>query len=215
MRDRHFFKGGSELTAPNYIYFDKMSFIREFSIRKENSIESPLNDVTVADISPEPLIYEENKDQDQETHVVFDYTEQFLELVKHFPVLYDENSEMRKYRSKDVWKKIAENLSGKFTCGQLRQYWTTLMRKYKLYLEHSHHHSVVIDNEFMFKNLSFVDAGINFKDEKLKISSTNGQYFLHEEGIDENKELQGEINNEIHLLCEVEECGIYERHLDR
>lgn len=193
-RDRHFRLGGSELDAPQYIYFDKMIFMREFSIKKEPYIEPARNDVLQSpNISPENLVYEEVKENGNTTYT--DFTEEFIENVRKFPILFDENAEMRKYRSKEAWKKISDCLGGRFTVGKMRQYWTTLIRKYKLYLASSPHYAE-IENEALFDNLYFVNTGIQIKGEQ---STT--QYMLQLEGeIDSSRELE-EINEE-HLLCE-------------
>lgn len=206
LRDRHFFNRGNELDAPQYIYYDKMSFMRDFSIKKEKPAESLPNDVAVVDISPEPLLYEDNKDPDGSTF--FDYTEQFLELIKGFPMLYDRNAAMRKYRGKE-WKQIAENLSGKFTVGQLRQYWITLMKKYKLYLEHPPNHCRMIENEELFGDLCFTNEGFKLKHER-KGSSQSNQYIIFDDELDENKEFLEEHNEESRMLCEVVEDSILE-----
>lgn len=194
-RDRHFRMGGSELDAPQYIYFDKMKFMREFSIKKEPYIESARNDVLfVPNISPENLVYEEVKENGNT--ISTDFTEEFIENVRKFPILYDENAEMRKYRSKEAWKKISDNLGGRFTVGKMRQYWTTLIRKYKLYLASSPHYAE-IENEALFDNLYFTNTGIQIKGEQ-----STAQYMLHlEEEIENSREMLEEISEE-HLMCE-------------
>jgi len=96
LRNRHFLNKGNELNAPQYIYFDKMNFMREFS-KKEAALEHFSVNVscTTDDISPELLIYE---DKEADGSSLFDYTAKFFELVKDHPCLYDKHAEFRKYR---------------------------------------------------------------------------------------------------------------------
>lgn len=204
-RDRHFFVGGTELDAPQYIYFEKLNFMREFSIRKETLPATPSNSdvVTSPNISPEHLVVEEIREG---LSVFSDYTDQFLECVKDFPELYDEHAEMRKYRAKDAWKQIADLLSGKFTVGKLRQYWITLMKKYRVYLESPDTYFGVIENESMFDQLSFANIGCQTKREHAIKRYSHVQYIIQtEDEIDSSRELVGEE----HLMCEEVDDGLH------
>lgn len=167
--------------------------MQEFS-KKEATLEPFPIDVscTMDDISPERLIYE---DKEPNRTPLLDYTARFFELVKDHPCLYDEHAEFRKYRSKDAWRQVAENLSGKFTVGHLRHYWIAILKKYKLYLEHFQTCPRGIENEEVFNFLSFTKVGLQHEDKK---SSTN-QYILLDDDLDENEEL----SEENQLLCEV------------
>jgi hypothetical protein len=142
-RDKHFQVGGTQLDAPHYVYYDKLSFMREFSIKKESS--DLVECVSLPNITPDRLLYPMDHPDDQQKFS--DCNEQFLKLVQHYPVLYDANAELRKYRGKHEWNKIAEAMGNKFTAGKLRAHWTTLMKKfkiYKMYLESFHPRSFSI-----------------------------------------------------------------------
>ncbi|CRL05564.1 CLUMA_CG018124, isoform A [Clunio marinus] len=167
-RNRHFALGGSELDAPHYIYFDKLAFMTEFSIKKEIQVSNDSYEM-ILNISPDRLIYEKVVN---ERTMQMDYTDQFLENVRKYPILYDENAEMRKYRSKEVWKTLTDHF-GKFSVGKLRNYWITLVRKYKLYLEGAYEN---IENEDIFEKMSFVKTGA---DTKNKQSSVSSEFIFH------------------------------------
>lgn len=171
--------------------------MRDFSIKKDSYVNAPI-DVSVApNISPDSLIHEEFNDSKGMSF--FDYTDQFIEHVKGFPVLYDDKAELRKYRAKDAWKSIADLLGGKFTVGRLRQYWTQLMRKYKLYLETSQNSCGDIDNEGIFELLSFANIGLQVKRE----SATSTHYiFQVDDETDNSREYLGDLSEEEHLICE-------------
>lgn len=197
-RDRHFLLGGSELTSPQYVYFEKLSFMRKFSIKKDPPLEASFHDVVMeTDISPDQLLYEDGKDSET-TEFLVDYTEKFLSTVKNYPILYDEQSEMRKYRSKDAWKEISEQLGGKFTVGKLRLYWLTLMKKYKLYLGNPHLRCRTIANETIFDLLSFAGAGLQDKN-----AMNNGDQFIMslDNEMDTSRDYVEDVDEE-HLLCE-------------
>lgn len=193
-RKRHLVHGGSELDAPTYTYFEKLSFMEDFSIKKEHFIEPTRGEEMIEpSLTPENLIYEDIRENGTTNYT--DFTDLFLENVKSFPVLYDENAEMSKYRSREAWKKISDNLGGRFTVGKLRLYWTTLMKKYKLYLSGGHYGDV--ENESLFDQLSFAVVGVQMKDVQRLGNSPSTQFLLIE---DENS--VEEINEEEHLLCE-------------
>lgn len=189
-RKRHLVHGGSELDAPTYTYFDKLQFMEDFSIKKEHFIEPTRGEEMIEpSLSPENLIYEDVRENGTTSYT--NYTELFLENVKSFPILYDENAEMRKYRSREAWKKISDNLGGRFTVGKLRLYWTTLMKKFKLYLSGGHYGDV--ENESLFGQLSFAVVDVQMKDVHRHENSPPSQFLLIE---DENSV------EEEHLLCE-------------
>lgn len=200
-RDRHFFLGGNELDAPQYIYYDKLLFMREFSIKKDPNLEAIATDVIVTpDLSPDNLVYEEIKEGTTHgTTIYTDCTDNFLELVKEFPILYDENAAMRKYRSRDSWRQIVDLLGGKFTVGKLRQYWTTLMKKYKLYLENPGSLHGTVENEVLFDKLSFANHGIQIK--RIGSTTDSHQYIVQIEDELDNSSFLDESNEE-HILCE-------------
>ncbi|KAG5679914.1 hypothetical protein PVAND_009450 [Polypedilum vanderplanki] len=145
-RDRHFMNNGSEIDAPAYIYYDMMSFMREFSIKKDIHYR---NTIHYDELTPEPLVF-------NDCNKLVDVTKDFLIAVRNYPVLYDKNAEMRKYRGKEEWKKISDALYSRFTIGKLRNYWTVLMKKYKLYEENRHGLFETIRNEHIFNLMSFV-----------------------------------------------------------
>jgi hypothetical protein len=193
-RDKHFANGGTELNAPQYIYFDKLNFMREFSIQKDPLVEATSAVSVSTTLSPDHLLFEEFKDSTGET-VFFDYTEQFLLNIKRFPVLFDQHAEMRKYRAKEAWKQVADSLGSKFTVGRLRHYWMTLVKKYKMYLDNAHGSCEPITNEALFESLSFANVGLKVKQEEI-------QYIVQADEMDSSQEFYDDLNDEEHLLCE-------------
>jgi Alcohol dehydrogenase transcription factor Myb/SANT-like len=178
--------------------------MREFSIQKDLNIENSNNLSLSTNLSPDHLIYEEYKDSTGET-AFFDYTDQFLERIKEFPVLYDQHAEMRKYRSKEAWKQISDQMSGKFSVGKLRNYWILLIKKYKIYLENSHGSCQPIENEALFESLSFTNIGIQIKREP----NLNNEirFILPSDEMDSSREFFEDLNEEEHLLCEEVDDG--------
>lgn len=201
-RDKHFANGGTELNAPQYIYFDKLSFMREFSIQKDLQVEATNIIPVSTTISPDHLIFEEFKESTGET-INFDYTEQFLQHIKEFSILYDQQAEMKKYRSKEAWKQLADLLGSKFTVGRLRHYWMTLMKKYKMYLETSHSNCEPIENETLFESLSFTNIGLKMKEDNINNAM---QFIVHPD--DSSQEYYEDLNEEEHLICEDVETAV-------
>lgn len=121
MRDKHFLRGGTELNAPGkYIFFEHLEFMREFSLKKD--ILGPNAEMTAPpNATPDLLLFKERHDNEATTYI--DYTSQFIDVVKEYPELYDEHSELRRYRSKDAWKRVSKAVDEKFTVGHLRHYW--------------------------------------------------------------------------------------------
>lgn len=197
-RDKHFKRGGTELDAPpKYMYEEHLNFMREFSIKKEIAVEERENSEApeAPNLAPEQLLHEEVSYMSGMKGVAYmDYTNQFIELVKDFPELYDEYAEMRKYRAKDVWKKISESL-GKFTIGQLRQYWIRMMKKYKLYLDNFVRYHGSIENEEIFDQLQFASAGFRNKRDHADDDSVQFEIL-------NSKDLNDDAYDEEHLVCE-------------
>lgn len=183
------------------IYYEKLNFMREFSIQKEPQVENLSNNFAAAptNLSPDHLIYEEYKDSSGET-AFFDYTDQFLERIKAFPVLYDQHAEMRKYRSKEAWKQLADLLGGKFTVGKLRNYWILLIKKYKMYLENTHSHCQPIDDEALYESLAFTNIGIQVKQEANL--NNDVRFIIQSDDMESSREFYEDLNEEEHLLCE-------------
>lgn len=214
-RDKHFSAGGSELTAPQYIYYDKLYFMRDFSLKKgdfnrENRIFNQ-----IVDISPERLLSPSEKMQGEDIKYK-DYTESFLHLVEQCPMLYDDHAEMRKYRGKDEWRRISEELGCRFTVGRLRNYWISLMRKYKLYLANTCATYGEVENEYIFQLMAFANEGTNLK-ESSTVSSVPETFVFAQEDDSEhddestNKYVEEEripkpnheiFTNEEHVVCE-------------
>ena len=203
-RDKHFASGGTELNAPQYIYYDKLSFMRDFSIQKHLELDATNFIPVPMTISPDHLIFEEFKESTGET-INFDYTEQFLQHIKGFTVLYDQQAEMRKYRSKEAWKQLADLLENKFTVGKLRHYWITLLKKYKMYLESSNSNCESIENETFFESLSFTSVELKVKDEHL---NSMVDFIVQPEETDSNQEYYEDLNEEEHLICEDVETAV-------
>lgn len=191
MRDKHFLRGGSELNAPGkYIYFEHLDFMREFSLKKEILTQKTVM-TTPPSVAPDQLLHEERRDSEASTYI--DYTFQFIDVVKEYPELYDEHSELRRYRSKDTWKRISKAMDERFTVGQLRHYWIQLMKKYRVYLDSFHKFHGTIENEEIFDQLSFVTVGIVLKSEHSNELT----------GLETNKQEQS--FDEEHLLVEEHE----------
>jgi hypothetical protein len=176
--------------------------MREFSIQKDH-LEPSNNVTTSTTLSPDHLIHEQYSGEET---TFFDYTDQFLERIKEFPVLYDQHAEMRKYRSKEAWKQIADRLGGKFTVGKLRNYWLTLIKKYKMYLENTHSQCEPIDNETLFESLAFTNIGIQIKTE----ANLNNdiQFIMQSDDMESSREFFEDLNDEEHLLCEEVDDGV-------
>lgn len=163
-RDRHFANNGSELEAPSYIYFDMLLFMREFSVKRDLPCNNSIN---INEIIPEPLVF-------AECDKLIDLTNEFLAAIKKYPILYDKNAEMRKYRGKEEWKKISDELFSRFTVGKLRSYWIVLMKKFKLYEDHRHNIFQPIRNENIFQKMTFVLSSV-------KVERDPVEYILEEQ----------------------------------
>lgn len=174
-----------------------MAFMIEFSIRKNPPKDASIPETSaIIDISPEPLMICE--DVKGGNHVVaVDYTERFLEILKGWPIFYDENAEMRKYRSRESWRQVANELRGVFTIGSLRQYWTTLMKKYKFYLENRHNLTEKIENENIFEKMDFAKRAF----QNIQQSCVDD---YHIENEDSTSDIIEEDANEEHLECDNE-----------
>lgn len=166
LRNKHFYSGGTEIDAPSYVYYDKLSFMTDFSIKKypitpTSSDQLSTMTLTVHEpapvdvVAPELLTYEQ-KDAKSNVIVVHDHTEEFIEAVKEFPCLYDEHAELRKYRSNVAWKSLETKFDGRFTCGKLRSVWMQLMKKYKYYMNSYQQLTGSIENEHIFEKLYYV-----------------------------------------------------------
>lgn len=168
--------------------------MRQFSIKKNLPVS--VNQLTTREyqqttnIAPENLLFVVPA-KDADSVITYDYTKEFLAAIKEWPELYDENAELKRYRSKDAWQIIAQGMAGKFTVGKLRSYWINLMKKYKLYL--AHHPDRQVETESLLESLSrFID---NYS----------------EEAADYACELETPIkeyvddDSEEHLMCGIEE----------
>lgn len=213
MRDKHFQRGGTEIDAPaKYIYFEHLEFMREFSLKKDILIDNT-EIVATPSISPGQLLYEESN---SESNVTFcDYTTHFIEIVRDYPELYDEHSELRRYRSKDTWKRISKAMDEKFTVGQLRQYWIQLMKRYRVYLENYHKFHGIIENEEIFEQLSFATVGIQLKgDQSSDFTAediTKQEQCFHEEHL-VTEEQEGEESSDFEV--ELDDGGLWEEDGD-
>lgn len=150
-RERHFAKNGGSHDAPSYVYYDKLLFLKEFSIQKDYNYTCG---ITIDELVPEILLSDEAED----------YTSLFLQAIEKYPSLYDKSAELRKYQGRSEWKKITTSLDSKFTSGKLREYWINLIRKYKLW-HGCQDHFTSIPNDHIFKEMSFVE--INSPEEHL------------------------------------------------
>lgn len=143
-RERHFANGGCNSDSPNYIYYDKLAFLTEFSIKKDYQ---EAYGTYLDDLVPEFLISDENDGG-------LDYTSTFLQEIQKHPALFDSSAEQRKYRGATEWKSVAESLGNRFTTALLRDYWIKLMGKYKLW-NCNREHVKQIANEEIFHEMSF------------------------------------------------------------
>ena len=102
-----------------------------------------------------------------ENSLCIDMTESFINEVKKYPILYNRDAELRKYRSPESWRKILDALEEMYTpdcratLAQLRCFWVGLMKKYKLYIKHEEsieYQPDQIENERFFNMLEFVEG---------------------------------------------------------
>ncbi|CAO1365660.1 unnamed protein product [Diamesa tonsa] len=233
-RDKHFNNGGNELSAPCYIFYDKLSFMTDHSISKYMNVQ---------DLSPEllfanPKNMELDKHEGSENTLCIDMTESFINEVKKYPILYNRNAELRKFRSPEVWRKILEALEEiysqdcKATLAQLRSYWVGLMKKYKLYIKHEEsieYQPDQIENERFFNMLDFVQ-GEDYQRKNMKFERLDNDWndeedteiiYLEEqvtqydddcsnEEIEETEETEEFVNYEIEELNQTEEQNVQE-----
>ncbi|CAO1317506.1 unnamed protein product [Diamesa serratosioi] len=173
-RDKHFNSGGNELKAPSYIFYDKLSFMTDHSISKDlNCSQDRTNRfMDLQDLAPELLLaYPKSckleNYEGTENPLCIDMTESFINEVKKYPILYDKDAELRKFRSPEVWRKILLALEEtympdcKATMATLRSFWVGLMKKYKLFIKHEasgQYQAGQIENESYFDLLSFVEG---------------------------------------------------------
>lgn len=167
--------------------------MRQFSIKKNLpvSVNSTREYQQATHIAPENLLFVVPA-KDADDVITYDYTKEFLAAIKEWPELYDENAELKRYRSKDAWQIIAQGMAGKFTVGKLRSYWINLMKKYKLFL--AHHPDRQVETESLLESLSyFMD---NYSEE--------AAYYAFEDETSIIKEYVDDDSEE-HLVCEVED----------
>lgn len=188
-RDRHFLNNGSELDAPVYIYFDMLSFMREFSIKKE-IVDRDSYTINISEIIPDTLEYIDEENQ------LIDVTKIFLSHIKKYPILYESNAEFRKFRGKNEWKTISDSLYSRFTIGKLRNYWIVLMKKFKLYEENRHQLHGSLKNEYIFHQMSFVRKGINVKKEFVE---THEEYVLEDQYDLDDRRFINQVSKESYL----------------
>lgn len=148
-REKHFANNGSEIDAPNYVYYKDLEFMREFSIKKQFDCNEFNYTIAADDLVPEFLISNEVEGN-------VDYTSHFLEAIQKFPSLYDSSAELRKYQGINEWKAIALQLDSKFSTLKLRDYWKELMKKYKLWYANRDLFDHSISNEEIFEEMTFV-----------------------------------------------------------
>lgn len=177
LRNRHFYGGGTEIDAPSYVYYDKLAFMADFSIKKypitssssQRTSSTVREDSQAQNFSPELLIHEQ-KDTKGFTEL-HDLTEEFIEAVKNYPCLYDDNAELRKYRSNVAWKALENKFAGKFTVGKMRSYWIQLIKKYKYFM--NNYNSLVgnVENEHIFEKLYYVPVKVYEKSDACDIEN--------------------------------------------
>lgn len=100
------------------------------------------NIITSKDIEPDPLLFINiEAEADEEERMIsgdyIDYTEKMLAEVKERPELYSYELVQQITKSKEtkLWTEVARALGNKFTAQNLKHYWGTLLKKYKIYVE--------------------------------------------------------------------------------
>lgn len=191
LRDKHFHQNGTEIDAPQYVYYDKLLFMTDFSIKKypNASVTSRTTSQTETStaISPDLLIYEQIKDS-RGNQLIQDLTVEFIEAVKEYPCLYDENAELRKYRSNVAWKAIENKFGGKFTVGKLRSFWMQVVKKYKYYMNNYETLSGQVDNEHIFEKLYFVSVK-NYNQNDVTSIVTEDEFAVVEDDEEQSQEM--------------------------
>lgn len=189
------------------------------------------------DLSPELLLthpksIELDNYEGAENPLCIDMTETFINEVKKYPILYDKDAELRKFRSPEVWRKILVALEDmytpdcKATLAQLRCFWVGLMKKYKLYIKHEasvEYQPEQIENERFFSMLEFVE-GEDYQRKNMKFVRLDNDWNDEEEETEiiylEEQETQyeDECSNEDHeeneefVNYEIEELNQSEEH---
>ena len=161
-----------------------------FHFRDPNCSQDQANRfIDLQDLSPELLLTHPknnkiDKYNDAENPFCIDMTESLINEVKKYPILYDKDAELRKFRSPEVWRKILLALEDIFmpdckaTLATLRSYWVGLMKKYKLYIKleaSGEYQPDQIENERFFNLLSFVE-GEDYQRKNMKIERTDSDW---------------------------------------
>lgn len=188
------------------------------------------------DLSPELLLthpksIELDNYEDAENPLCIDMTETFINEVKKYPILYDKDAELRKFRSPEVWRKILVALEDmytpdcKATLAQLRCFWVGLMKKYKLYIKHEasvEYQPEQIENERFFSMLEFVE-GEDYQRKNMKFVRLDNEWNDEEETEiiyleEQETQYEDECSNEDHeeneefVNYEIEELHQSEEH---
>ena len=142
-RELHFANGGGETSAPKYCYFQNLEFLKDFCVNtivKKEDTEDYV--ISAKEMEPEPLLFMTiEQDPDDNEKVIsgdyIDYTEKLLEEIKIRPELHNYELVQNISKSKDTkcWLEVAKALENKFTPQNLKNYWGTLLKKYKIYVE--------------------------------------------------------------------------------
>lgn len=146
------------------------------------------------DLSPELLLtHPKRMELDNydgvENPLCIDMTESFINEVKKYPVLYNKDAELRKFRSPEVWRKVLVALDKMYTpdfkasLAQLRCFWVGLMKKYKLYIKHEEsieNQPDQIENERFFNMLEFVE-GDDYQRKNMKFERLENDWNDEEE----------------------------------
>lgn len=146
------------------------------------------------DLSPELLLtHPKSMELDNlegvENPLCIDMTESFINEVKKYPVLYNKDAELRKFRSPEVWRKVLVALDEMYTpdfkasLAQLRSFWVGLMKKYKLYIKHEEsieYQPDQIENERFFNMLEFVE-GEDYQRKNMKFETLENDWNDEEE----------------------------------
>lgn len=204
LRNKHFLQNGTEIDAPNYVYYEKLQFMEDFSIKKfptpvETTPRTQQSTSSSRNFSPDLLIFEQIQDSKGNIEV-FDLTLEFIEAVKEYECLYDENAELRKFRSDVAWKAIENKFGGKFSVGKLRSYWIQLFRKYKYYLSNYDALNGNINNEHIFEKLDFMPMTTYSKQEIMIISED--QSLLEDDEVDYEEVQETETETETEFVIE-------------
>lgn len=139
---RALFIEGRELEAPNYIYFSNLQFLNEAPLNKMDCCDDETSYTILLDDFEPTLLISKN----------IDYTIKFIQLVQNNSIPCDEKL-FKNLKYIQEFKAIKKELNASFSASSLREYWISLIKKYKRWNENRHHLAPIM-NEDVFKEMS-------------------------------------------------------------